>query len=144
VLLLQPHAGVAQAAKKRATAAAAAPKSATAASVRNPPETSTSRGVYTAAQAFRGQKAYNTRCNSCHAPTAYTDATFEQLYVGRSAYALVSLLRQTMPNDDPGSLTNQQYVDIVAYLFKLNGYPAGRRPLSTDDDTLKRVRIDKR
>ena len=101
-----------------------------------------SRGAYTAAQATRGEKAYRTSCNSCHAPSAYTGESFAQLWVGRTAYDLVSLLRRTMPNDEPGGLPKQQYVDIVAYLFRLNGYPTGARALSTEDAALRRVRID--
>ena len=101
-----------------------------------------SRGAYTAAQAARGEKAYRTSCNSCHAPSAYTGESFTQLWVGRTAYDLVSLLRRTMPNDDPGGLPTRQYVDIVAYLFRLNGYPPGARSLSSDDAALRRVRID--
>jgi len=75
---------------------------------------------------------------------AYTGATFAQLWVGRTAYNMVSLIRETMPNDDPGRLTKQQYVDIVAFLFKLNNYPAGARALPTDDAALKRIAIDRR
>jgi len=101
-----------------------------------------SRGAYTRAQATRGEKAYRTSCNSCHAPSAYTGESFTQLWVGRTAYDLVSLLRRTMPNDDPGGLPKQQYVDIVAYLFRLNGYPPGARALSSEDAALRRVRID--
>lgn len=103
---------------------------------------STSRGAYSAAQAVRGEKVYRTRCNSCHAATAYTGATFTQLWVGRTAYDLVTLLRRTMPNEDPGGLPKQQYVDVVAYLFRLNAYPAGRRALPTTDEELRRIRID--
>jgi hypothetical protein len=101
-----------------------------------------SRGAYTTAQAARGERAYRTSCNSCHAPSAYTGESFTQLWVGRTAYDLVSLLRRTMPNDDPGGLPKQQYVDIVAYLFRLNGYPPGVRALSSEDAVLRRVRID--
>lgn len=102
------------------------------------------RGVYTSTQATRGQQLYRARCNSCHAATAYTGATFTQLWVGRSAYDLVTLLRRTMPNDDPGALAKQEYVDIVAYLFRLNGYPAGPRALPVNDPELRLVRIDAR
>jgi mono/diheme cytochrome c family protein len=115
----------------------------TAAAARGAPSR-TSQGAYSSAQAVRGEKAYRINCGSCHAPTAYTGASFLQLWVGRSAYDMVSLLRQTMPNDEPGRLTKQQYVDIVAYLFKLNGYPAGARSLPTADADLRRVAIDRR
>ena len=30
-----------------------------------------------------------------------------------------------MPDDNPGLLDRQSYVDIVAYMFWLNGYPEG-------------------
>jgi mono/diheme cytochrome c family protein len=104
--------------------------------------TATSQGAYTAAQAGRGRQLYRANCSSCHAATAYTGATFRQLYVGRTAYDLVSLIRETMPNDDPGKLSAQQYVNIVAYLFQLNGYPPGTRALSVEDAALKRIAID--
>lgn len=103
-----------------------------------------SAGAYTAAQAARGEKVYRTSCNSCHAASAYTGESFLQLWVGRTAYDMVTLLRRTMPNDDPGGLPKQQYVDVVAYLFRLNGYPSGSRVLPTDDAVLRRVRIDPR
>ena len=103
-----------------------------------------SAGAYTASQAARGEKVYRASCNSCHAASAYTGESFAQLWVGRSAYDMVTLLRRTMPNDDPGRLPKQQYVDVVAYLFRLNGYPSGARALPTDDAALKRVRIDSR
>ena len=47
-----------------------------------------------------------------------------------------------MPEDNPGSLERQEYVDLVAYIFSLNAYPAGAGDLPADDDGLKKVRID--
>jgi hypothetical protein len=35
-----------------------------------------------------------------------------------------------MPQDDPGSLTADQYDGAVAYILQQNGYPAGTIPLS--------------
>ena len=106
--------------------------------------TSTTAGAYTAAQAVRGETVYRARCSSCHAATAYTGETFTQQWIGRSAYDMVNLLRRTMPNDDPGGLPKQQYVEVVAYLFRLNGYPAGSVALPADDAALRRVRIEPR
>ena len=47
-----------------------------------------------------------------------------------------------MPVDAPGSLTNQQYVDVVAYMLQLNGHPAGKSALAPDPAALRKVRID--
>ena len=37
-----------------------------------------------------------------------------------------------MPNDDPGKLPREDYASIVAYLFKVNKMPSGRKPLPSD------------
>ena len=132
----------AQAARASRTPSKPAPTSSSSTRTGGASPGATSRGAYTTTQAARGALAYRSNCASCHAATAYTGASFRQLWVGRKAYDMVSLLRQTMPNDDPGRLTKQQYVDIVAYLFQLNGYPAGGRALPSDDAGLKRVAID--
>ena len=47
-----------------------------------------------------------------------------------------------MPEDNPGSLERQQYIDVVAYIFSLNAYPAGANDLPGDDDGLKKIKID--
>src|SRR6185503_10730784 len=44
--------------------------------------------------------------------------------------------------DNPGSLERQQYIDVVAYIFSLNAYPAGENDLPADDDGLKKIKID--
>jgi hypothetical protein len=47
-----------------------------------------------------------------------------------------------MPEDNPGSLERQQYIDVLAYIFSLNAYPAGANDLPGDDDGLKKIKID--
>ena len=47
-----------------------------------------------------------------------------------------------MPTDNPGRLSRGQYADILAYLFRLNGFPAGARELPNDDEGLKKIRIE--
>ena len=51
-------------------------------------------------------------------------------------------IRTTMPEDNPGSLERQQYIDVVAYIFSLNAFPAGENELPGDDDGLKKIKID--
>lgn len=46
-----------------------------------------------------------------------------------------------MPLADPGSLTEVQYLDLMAYFLEVNGYPSGLSPLNADDIVLKHIRI---
>ncbi|NUQ11023.1 MAG: c-type cytochrome [Gemmatimonadaceae bacterium] len=101
-----------------------------------------STGVFSEAQAARGLGAYRTSCESCHAKSEYTGDKFKVAWVSRTAFDLFDVIRSQMPEDNPGSLERQEYVDIVAYIFSLNAYPAGSAELPADDDGLKKVRID--
>jgi hypothetical protein len=47
-----------------------------------------------------------------------------------------------MPNDRPGRLSRGQYAEIVAYLLQLNRLPPGDKALPSNDDALKRIRIE--
>jgi len=62
--------------------------------------------------------------------------------VTKSVFDIFDTIRSQMPEDNPGSLERQEYVDVVAYIFSLNSYPAGANELPTDDDGLKKIRID--
>ena len=99
---------------------------------------------YTPEQAARGEKVYRARCTRCHAPTAYTGEEFTRVWETRTAFELFDLLSTTMPDDEPGDLKPEEYVDVVAYIFKLNGLPPGKQPLPTDPEALKQVRIERR
>jgi mono/diheme cytochrome c family protein len=101
-----------------------------------------STGVYTAAQATRGENAYKVNCVSCHATSDYTGETFQLSWLTRTAFDIFDVIRSQMPEDNPGILARQEYVDIVAYIFSLNKYPAGSADLPGDDAALKKVRID--
>ena len=57
-------------------------------------------------------------------------------------FDLLELIRTTMPNDNPGQLPARDYVDIVAYILNLNGYPQGEAELPADDAVLRNIKID--
>ncbi|MFN2563728.1 MAG: cytochrome c [Gemmatimonadaceae bacterium] len=107
-----------------------------------PPSPSTLRGAYTEAQAARGEATYRANCTSCHATSAYVGDAFVRAWDGRTAFDLFELIRTTMPIDNPGRLSREQYADIVAYMFRLNRLPPGGSPLPADDEGLKQVRIE--
>ena len=106
------------------------------------PGKSALQGVYTDAQASRGDNEHASNCTSCHSTTNYAGPAFVKTWVGRTAFDLFEQLRTTMPDDSPGSLSQQQYVDIVAYILKINGYPAGADSLSTDPEALRLIRLE--
>jgi S-disulfanyl-L-cysteine oxidoreductase SoxD len=95
-----------------------------------PASRSTRDGVYSSAQAERGEKTYQVKCGTCHMPDQYKGYVFMQSWTGQTIFALYTNLRRTMPKDNPGSLKPQDYADIIAFLLKINDLPSG-------DDDLK-------
>ena len=74
--------------------------------------------------------------------SAHSGPTFASTWNGRRVADLYDLLYSTMPLDAPGSLTEQQYADVVAYMLQLNGHPAGTSALPANPAALRKVRID--
>ena len=105
-------------------------------------------GVYTAAQARSGALTSGL-CTSCHGDSfegdrgpALTGAEFVGRWDGRTVGDLFELIRLTMPDDDPGALTRQQYADLVAYILSTNKFPAGKAELGRDVAVLKEIRFE--
>jgi hypothetical protein len=99
-------------------------------------------GVFTAEQVAKGRAGHRAFCLSCHGAEAYTGEPFETMWVGRTVFDFFDALRTTMPNDEPGKLTTEEYVDVIAYILNLNGYPPGAQSLSYDENELRKVKID--
>lgn len=97
--------------------------------------------VYSAAQATRGEALYMALCVSCHPPATYTGAVF-LTWQGRSLGELLAFLQDKMPKNDPGSMTAQEYADVMAYMLRLNKMPVGQRDLTTDAKILRGIAID--
>jgi hypothetical protein len=62
---------------------------------------------------------------------------FNAVWAGRSVRALFDSAK-TMPPANPGSLSDDMYASIVAYVLQVNGYAAGDTPLTTGDGTTLR------
>jgi hypothetical protein len=99
-------------------------------------------GVFTTEQVAKGRTGHRAFCLSCHGSENYTGETFESMWIGRTVYDFFESLRTTMPNDEPGKLTTEEYVDVIAYILNLNGYPPGPMPLPYDENELRKVKID--
>lgn len=93
--------------------------------------------TYTATQARRGQDTYQRNCIACHTAAAYTGVAFRRAWAGRSPFEIWELIRTTMPQDNPGRLKPGEYADIVAYMLRLNGYPAGTEELPAEAEKLQ-------
>jgi cytochrome c553 len=100
------------------------------------------QGVYTDAEATRGDAEHQNNCTACHGTEKYSGDAFVKAWVGRTAFDLFDQLKTTMPDDNPGGLSAQQYKDIVAYIFKVNGMPAGTDSLPGDPEALRHIKID--
>lgn len=106
-----------------------------------PPPDSAVAPLYSNAQARRGRATYEKHCVACHSEAAYTGAAFRRAWGNRPAWELWEQIRTTMPESSPGGLSAGEYADIVAYLLRLNGLPAGPTELPADADRLRRLVI---
>lgn len=99
-------------------------------------------GVYTEAQATRGQKAAQQNCGACHTPASeWSSSMFITSWAGQPIRELHTHLRATMPMNAPGKLSPQEYADIVAYMLKLNKAPSGKTELPSDDASLGGIQV---
>jgi mono/diheme cytochrome c family protein len=94
-------------------------------------------GVYSAAQATRGQQLYKAQCAECHgnAMEGTTGSpligdSFLSNWSSRPLTALVDKIQKTMPFSTPGSLSRQQSTDLAAYILQFGKFPAGQRELT--------------
>lgn len=108
-------------------------------------------GVYTVEQADRGEALYDDRCTVCHGEmraivpemaALLGDHTFRNLWRGRSLGEMFGYIRETMPQDAPGTLTAAQTAEIVAHILRGNRLPAGDAALPDDEDTLNGIPFD--
>ncbi len=116
---------------------------------------STRDGVYTQAQAERGELAYTGPCSHCHGykldgapddpdmfPTPpLAGPKFLREWDGRSLATLYEYTRATMPENNPSYLSAQEFVDIIAYMLSASGAPAGDDELESDPAALAAIVI---
>ena len=96
--------------------------------------------TYDATQAAGGQRVYQAVCARCHPPGSQSGAAFRTAWNNRRVSDLQSILVNTMPQDKPGSLTDEQYLDVIAYMLKMNDVPGGSA-LPADTAALHKLKI---
>ena len=122
-----------------------------AASAQDPVAPSVRDGVYTVEQADRGEAIYDERCTVCHGDiraiipdmaALLGDHTFRNFWRGRSLGEMFGYIRETMPQDEPGTLTAAQTAAIMAHILRGNRLPAGETALPEDEETLNAIPFD--
>lgn len=100
-------------------------------------EGGSAEGYYDQEQADRGQEAFAQHCAQCHGE----DLQGQPPLIGdpflgnhESVWDLYAYTRENMPLTDPGSLDDETYADIVAYLLSENDLPDGGAELGPDQE----------
>jgi len=102
-------------------------------------------GVYTSAQAARGEAVYSAECARCHRDdlAGYNGALVGGRFMDRwredTLESFYNLTRNSMPRNAPGSLSDAAYLDVVAYILKFNKFPAGEQELTAEGIRTTRV-----
>ena len=107
-------------------------------------------GVYTAEQAARGKLVYDSSCGACHLPDMsgsdearpLAGERFMQDWREDTLHTLFVRIRNLMPFNEPATLSEDAYLDSVAYILEFNGFPPGDRELLPDG--LADIRIEGR
>ena len=105
-------------------------------------------GVYTEAQAAQGQAPYQESCSRCHAPdlsgqvgAALKGDVFIRDWGGKTVGAFYDRIKTTMPRGAAGSLSDTTYLNIVAYVLQVNGFPASPNS-ELKADQLQAIRVE--
>jgi len=110
--------------------------------------------VFTAEQAGEGKTTYEVSCAGCHAKDLtgrdgggqgpeLAGPAFTKKWELQTLNQLYSEIKTRMPRNQPASLTNEEYLNIVAYILQANKFPAGEQPLSADTAILTNTFIQR-
>ena len=97
--------------------------------------------TYSAAQATRGKEVYDNTCGTCHSPEQLIGQAFVEQWNDRRVWDFFSLIRGTMPLDNPGSLKPQEYLEVVAYLLQANKAQPSADSLKADTTAMRGSKI---
>lgn len=106
-------------------------------------------GVYTVEQRDAGRALYAKHCVTCHGAhlrgspggPRIVGPVLNDKYDGAPLSAYYDYVRYAMPKGQIGSLTEQQYVDVIAFVLSVHGAPAGEARLEPDADLLDSIII---
>ncbi len=98
-------------------------------------------GVYTEAQAEQGAELWQNICGECHQIDEFQGPAYMSSWTNVPVADLFDLISVTMPEDNPGSLRDAEYVAVIAYLLSMNGVAAGEDTLPDTYEALSKIVI---
>ena len=110
-------------------------------------------GAFTADQAERGKAGFDGVCQRCHGAALngsegngppLKGGTFLAHWDKDTLGSLWVKIRDTMPLGTPGTLTDEVKLQILAYILRQNGFPAGSSELPGDVNALEEIGIQQR
>ena len=112
-------------------------------------------GVYTDAQAARGQQLYKAHCGYCHRDDLIGGGSeagapplkgpiFTIRWRDQPLADMFVTIGTTMPQNQPDTLTPQIVIDIISFLLRSNEMPPGPSELPADLEQLKTVFMEYR
>ena len=106
-------------------------------------------GVYTEEQAKRGEEIYGSTCQGCHGidlsgvdeATPLAGTAFTANWDDQQLSVLSERIRVTMPPNKPNSISRDKIADLIAYILKMNRFPAGKSELTKEIEALKQIKF---
>jgi mono/diheme cytochrome c family protein len=107
-------------------------------------------GVFSDAQAKRGQERYAAQCAVCHGDTLaggesappLAGGEFLSNWNGLTVGDLFDRTRSTMPQSKPGSLSREANAEIIAFILNSNQFPAGKDDLPQASEVLREIKVE--
>lgn len=99
-------------------------------------------GVYTKDQAKTGEALYADQCLLCHDKKYFRPVL--KRWEGQPIGVLFTVMSTSMPENNPGFLSEKEYVDILAYILSLSRYSAGDTELDHKDGALNDLMVEAR
>lgn len=108
-------------------------------------------GVYTEEQAARGDAVYDANCKTCHSVSlrgtpggpSLIGNKFRNRWVDGTVAEIYTFVHDFMPAGRGGSLSEQEYIDVVAYILSKQKYPAGEEELPADVEVLSQITVER-
>jgi mono/diheme cytochrome c family protein len=92
--------------------------------------------LFTQAQQTAGAAVYTQSCAECHGANlegqvgpALSGPNFAPASKQDTVHKIFKIITTKMPLGQPGSLSHDQYTQVMAYILSKNGYPAGSTAL---------------
>ena len=107
-----------------------------------PAQAAGATGPFTQSQATQGRNIFLTYCTGCHGSIltgsvngpALSGQNFIDDWLGKSTKELFQFAASNMPLNAAGTLTQENYADLVAYILAANGALPGPAPFTKDSD----------